>query len=1032
MQKTEFHTIFCIFFILLSTFGKQNSGYNSGASTLNRNTNNITFDRRNTGGGVGYAYTSPRHQFINNNTHVENNTTLDTQNNLSNMQQQTSLRAEGSMSKMNKNNNTQQNLPNTNNNSNTPTPKNAPKSSKNNQNSNSGSGSSSSGCTVSSSNLIQATILLIIMLAAALAGLAFLVKQLAKLPSTMVGDRGVAHKQSLCRSRMCRNMDKELISVMSRDNVSVCENSYHYFCGKYTSLDSKEDLLRKARNSNISEILSQKDNYLEETEKYFSKFNSSAPASISYMYNFWESCVDLNKIRLRRGSEPIQSYIKQNINWPALNLISDEIENLKKKQRKMHDIYKLPAKIIRQTNSAFFLISKEETEDGSEILAIKSLSTDGGGGITLDTNSYSNDRGDKLKFYKDFIRTTLLQLRAKKEENKVALPLFQKTMNSRKKRQNLRRRQKKLKPGITRAGVINQELENIIFVEKELAKIKQEGADLQPEKTITTLKELNELTNFNLEKPVFNWITLFREILGNFDENEKLSKLKVSVDSISTLREIVEFTNRLYPRARYIGNSNNERIQGAKSKYRSYIAWRSIGNLFDETEGKVLENFKTFQSKMKINNIFEIRQACRSYLDRYYTYVLGFLYKLQNKNTDIEKAKLLVDQIRKTVVDEVKRVDYKTPEYIKNFALPKIYSMQISVGYPEFFDNENAAALLDGIHAKVKILPEAYFENMINLKDDNFKQIILNLVQKQGFFEGINQGLDVLNGSWIYDPTKIDRVEITGSDLVYEPHNNELYIPLGYLQYPNFHSFSKIPDAVIYSSTGYEIARKMLTTVIMRKGFFWHNQKKTKWNNRLQSFSWNGGEFFNKRKESLETLSKSMKLYFGETRWNRTLKSSNFRKIRATNEDILLNSVAIDAASSAMTINFGREDDDIEELLLETFENDNNWSEEGGLKKMSPGKRLFLVNLSRGMCIKEDNGIARARSTKNFEKFKLEESLRVSNTFGELKCEKEEEKEVTTTIAVTTTEISTTVKTNETEPEIDKQPVPLNTTENPL
>ena len=84
------------------------------------------------------------------------------------------------------------------------------------------------------------------------------------------------------------------------------------------------------------------------------------------------------------------------------------------------------------------------------------------------------------------------------------------------------------------------------------------------------------------------------------------------------------------------------------------------------------------------------------------------------------------------------------------------------------------------------------------------------------------------------------------------------------------------------------------------------------------------------------------------------------------------------------------------------------------------------------MCIKEDNGIARARSTKNFEKFKLEESLRVSNTFRELKCENEEEKEVTTTIAVTTTEISTTVKTNETEPEIDKQPVPLNTTENPL
>ena len=54
---------------------------------------------------------------------------------------------------------------------------------------------------------------------------------------------------------------------------------------------------------------------------------------------------------------------------------------------------------------------------------------------------------------------------------------------------------------------------------------------------------------------------------------------------------------------------------------------------------------------------------------------------------------------------------------------------------------------------------------------------------------------------------------------------------------------------------------------------------------------------------------------------------------------------------------------------------------------MEPGTRLFLVNLSRGMCIKNDNGIARAKTTKNFEKFKLESSLKSSNTFKTLRCE---------------------------------------------
>ena len=268
----QFHPLFAS---LLSTFGKSNlqkeqqllAGYNSGASTLNRNTidrntidQNSTFDRRRSSNNNNtlnhqlqnqhlhnYAYTSPRHR---NTAHGVQNTGKE--GDIVKMQQQ-SGRVEGSMAGNKKSNYS------TNNNSNTNTPSKKSKNTNNNQ--------SSSGCTVSSSNLIQATILLIIMLAAALAGLAFLVKQLAKLPASMVGDAGVAHRQSQCRTKLCRKLDADLSSVMEPE-VSVCNNSYHYFCGRYTSLDSNGDELKRARTANISAILSSKQVVLEQTNGY--------------------------------------------------------------------------------------------------------------------------------------------------------------------------------------------------------------------------------------------------------------------------------------------------------------------------------------------------------------------------------------------------------------------------------------------------------------------------------------------------------------------------------------------------------------------------------------------------------------------------------------------------------------------------------------------------------------------------------------------------------------------------------------------
>ena len=135
--------------------------------------------------------------------------------------------------------------------------------------------------------------------------------------------------------------------------------------------------------------------------------------------------------------------------------------------------------------------------------------------------------------------------------------------------------------------------------------------------------------------------------------------------------------------------------------------------------------------------------------------------------------------------------------------------------------------------------------------------------------------------------------------------------------------------------------------------------------------------------------------------------------IRSRQIDVLLNSVAIDAASSAMTINYKQVDDDYEELLQKSlilvfykifepifetfyrnffslfsnFMRDENWPVEAGLRSMQSGTRLFLVNLSRGMCIKNGNGVARARETKNLDKFTLEASLKLSNTFSSLRCD---------------------------------------------
>ena len=75
-----------------------------------------------------------------------------------------------------------------------------------------------------------------------------------------------------------------------------------------------------------------------------------------------------------------------------------------------------------------------------------------------------------------------------------------------------------------------------------------------------------------------------------------------------------------------------------------------------------------------------------------------------------------------------------------------------------------------------------------------------------------------------------------------------------------------------------------------------------------------------------------MKTYFGEVRYSGLQSSRNQGGLRKTGLDVLLNSVAIDAASSAMGINFGR-GNDVEELLLASFTDDENWPLEGGLRQ---------------------------------------------------------------------------------------------------
>lgn len=630
------------------------------------------------------------------------------------------------------------------------------------------------------------------------------------------------------------------------------------------------------------------------------------------MYDFWESCVDLQKRRLRRGSEPIRSFIKQNIHWPALDLESTMISSFNKSQRFSYDLYEFPAKSIRQANTAFFIISKEQTKEGGEILAINSLS----GGITLDTQSYTNDKGDKLKFFKNFIKNTLIEL--KKDE----------TVNG--ERNDYVDVDDDFKSNyLVFDEKIEKEVKNIVAVEKRLAEIKQRGKDTNSAKSIITLRELNEFTNTNLKKLAINWITLFKEILGPENTIKNLGKLKVSVDSVSTLRDIVEYMNQLYRKVK--PKTKGEIITGGRDMYRSYSAWRSIGNLMSDVDGKLSQNLEIFEEETKakstvINNDSQRLRQCKYYLETYYTYVLGFLYKNQNDGTDVEKARVLVEQIRNTVKMEVERVDYKTPEYLNNFAIPKINNLKLSIGYPEFFDREGETAdLLNEIHGKLKIRPKTYFENMFKLKDFHFQQKIVGLVQKQPNLIGkLEQGLDILNGSWIYDTTKTPKIEITGTELVYQPETNQLYVPLAYLQNPNFYSSNKIPDAVLYSSVGYEIARKILGSVISPEGF--------KWDHHGSISKWTGGDFFKNYRAARGKVGESMKTYFGEVRYSGLQSSRNQGGLRKTGLDVLLNSVAIDAASSAMGINFGR-GNDVEELLLASFTDDENWPLEGGLRQ---------------------------------------------------------------------------------------------------
>ena len=98
---------------------------------------------------------------------------------------------------------------------------------------------------------------------------------------------------------------------------------------------------------------------------------------------------------------------------------------------------------------------------------------------------------------------------------------------------------------------------------------------------------------------------------------------------------------------------------------------------------------------------------------------------------------------------------------------------------------------------------------------------------------------------------------------------------------------------------------------------------------------------------------------------------------------------------------------------------------------MQPGTRLFLVNLSQGMCIKNDNGIARSKSSKNFAKFRLEASLKFSTTFQSLKCI--EPPTTTASVLTTTTFPEDSADKNMTIqiPDENLQPVPLTTTAKP-
>ena len=55
--------------------------------------------------------------------------------------------------------------------------------------------------------------------------------------------------------------------------------------------------------------------------------------------------------------------------------------------------------------------------------------------------------------------------------------------------------------------------------------------------------------------------------------------------------------------------------------------------------------------------------------------------------SDLDPIREIVNQLKKTTLQELKITSWKTNDYINNFAAKKINTMTISIAYPDFFDS---------------------------------------------------------------------------------------------------------------------------------------------------------------------------------------------------------------------------------------------------------------------------------------------------------------------------------------------------------